>query len=116
MSRTRWASRRKIAATVLAGIPLVIAAGLVYLATAEKSNLQLVRDGQAALSRSDFRRAADCAERVIQRSPQSASGWKLLAEAFSRDNQLDRACVVLEEFAAQNPREASRLGLRLGRE
>jgi len=93
---------------------LVIAVVGYWLVTGESTSRNLQR-GQLALARGDFSQAVKHAERAVQLSPQLASGWKLLAEAAGENSQLDRAGEAFDEYARQQPDEAGKFGLRLGR-
>ena len=71
---------------------------------------------QSASFSGDFALATQLADRIVVMSPNLPSGWKLLAEAAGRNNQFEKACDALEEYARQLPMEGSQLALRLGRD
>ena len=99
-----------ITIVIFVAVPATILYGPGYLKTAE----QLVEEGQVALGDGAFLQSANCAERAVAISPQLDSAWKLLAEAASRNGQVDRALEGLDQLARLSPASAGQLGLRLG--
>ena len=109
--RSRWLVGMIAATGVLLGL-VVLWKSLTFPETAEV----LFERGQSALSRGNPELAEKSARRAVELSPRMASGWKLLAEALSRNNQLEQACDALEEYDRLRPDDGGQFAFRMGRD
>ncbi len=70
--------------------------------------------GRRALVRNELAVAIAAFQQAVQISPDRLSSWKLLADAASRDGQVEESCRALKVVTNLAPDDANSLGLQLG--
>ncbi|HEY0981173.1 FG-GAP-like repeat-containing protein [Schlesneria sp.] len=90
------------------------AVGLAFMLSGDESEDQIVEQGRAHFAEHQFDLAIQQARRAIERSPELASAWYLLAEATDQKGQYDESLVALTQYSRLRPAEGGRLAMRLG--
>lgn len=74
-----------------------------------------VERGRRAMERRDYRTSRTSFEQAVQRDPELAKAWALLAEAACLDQHQDQALAALQEVVRREPKRGWALGIKLAR-
>ena len=107
-------STRRTQVLWLGSLIAAFVTGVIVWSQLGKSPETLEDEGRRALVRNELTVAIAAFQQAVEISPDRLSSWKLLADAASRDGQVEESYRALKVVTNLAPDDANSLGLQLG--